>query len=139
MRYLLSNAQTEATTTRDILAIASGLGAFLILHIGYIYLEVWITNAFWAMVCLFFATPVLSGGVTGYLARRQPFLSLVVLGVAVAACIGGLRLLGSWLGIRTGVGGLTSSVTLGVFSLIFVLPMVVIGGAIGAFISRARA
>jgi choline-glycine betaine transporter len=125
--------------TRDILAIASGLGAFLILHIGYIYLEAWITNAFWVMACLFFATPVLSGGVTGYLARRQPFLCLVVLGVAVAVCIGVLRPLSSWLGIRMGVGGLSSSVTLGVFSLIFVLPMVVIGGAIGAFISRARA
>ena len=125
--------------TRDILAITSGLGAFLILHVGYIYLEASITNAFLAMAWLFFATPVLSGGVTGYLAQRQPFLSLLVLGVAVAVCIGVLRLLGSWLGIRTGVSGLSGSVTLGVFSLIFALPMVVIGGAIGAFISHARA
>ena len=124
---------------RDILAIASGLGAFLILHVGYIYLEASFTNAFLAMSWLFFATPVLSGGVTGYLARRQPFLSLVALGVAVAVCIGVLRVFGSWFGLRPGVDGLTGSVTLGVFSLIFVLPMVVIGGAIGAFIARARA
>jgi hypothetical protein len=124
---------------RDTLAIASGLGAFLTLHVAYIYLEASIMNAFLAMAWLFFATPVLAGGLTGYLAQRQPFLSLLVLGVAIAVCIGGLRWLGLWLGIRTGVSGLSGSVTLGVFSLIFVLPMVIVGGAVGAFISRARA
>ena len=124
---------------RDIFAITSGLGAFLILHAGYIYLEASITGAFLAMAWLFFAAPVLSGGVTGYLAQRRPFLSLLVLGVVVAACIGVLRSLGPWLGVRTDLGGFSGSVTLGVFSLIFVLPMVVIGGAMGAFISRARA
>jgi hypothetical protein len=123
----------------DTRAIVYGLGAFLILHVGYLFLGASITNAFLPMAWLFFATPFLAGGVTGYLAQRQPFLSLLVLGVAVTICVSVLHLLWSWLGLRTGEGGLSGAVTLGIFALVFVLPMVVIGGAIGAFISRAHA
>jgi hypothetical protein len=123
---------------RDGLAIAYGLGAFSILHVGYLFLEASITNTFIVMMWLFFATPVLAGGVTGYFAQRRPFPALLILGIAVACCVGILHLLGPWLGFGNGVGGLGGSVTLVVFSLMFVLPMVVIGGAIGSYISRAH-
>ena len=122
----------------DIRAIVYGLGTFLILHVGYLFLEESITDAFLPMMWLFCATPVLAG-VTGYSARRQPFLSLLVLGVAVTICISVLHVLWSWLGLRRGAGDLSGAVTLGVFSLIFVPFAVVVGGAIGAFISRAHA
>jgi hypothetical protein len=130
--------QNQAPMVRDSLAIACGLGAFLILHIGYLFLEVSITNGFMAMAGLFFAAPVLAGGVTGYFAQARPLRALLVLGVAVAICVSMLHLLGPWLGFRNGVGGWGGSVTLGVFLLAFLLPMVVIGGAMGSFISRAH-
>lgn len=123
---------------RDGLAIASGLGAFLILHVGYLFLEASITNAFMVMMWLFFATPILAGGVTGYLAQGRPFLALLILGMAVACCVGILHLLGAWLGFGKGVAGAGGTVTLVVFSLVFTLPMVFIGGAIGSYISRAH-
>lgn len=123
---------------RDGLAIAYDLAAFLILHVGYLFLEASITNAFMVMMWLLFATPVLAGGVTGYFAQGRPFLALLILGVAVACCVGILHLLGPWLGFGKGVGGLGGSFTLVVSSLVFVLPMVVIGGAIGSYISRAH-
>jgi hypothetical protein len=131
--------ETQVPVIRDSLAIAYGLGAFLILHVGYLFLEASITNGFMAMAWLFFATPVLAGGVTGYFAQTKPFSALLVQGVAVAICVSMLHLLGPWLGFRDGARGLGGSVTLGIFSLVFLLPMVVIGGAIGSFISRAHA
>jgi hypothetical protein len=123
---------------RDARAIVYGLGVFLILHVGYLYLEASITNAFLPMVWLFFATPVLAGGVTGYFAQRQPFLSLLVLGIAASVCVGLLHMLWTWLGLHNSVGGLSGSVTLGIFSLVFVLLAVIVGGAVGAYISRAH-
>jgi len=130
--------QSQSTAIRDGLAIAFGLGAFLILHVGYIFVQASITNAFMAMVFLYFATPVLVGGITGYFAQRQPLPALLVLGVAVAISVGVLHLLGPWLGFPTGAGDLGGSVTLAMFSLVFALPMVVIGGAVGSYISRAH-
>ena len=123
----------------DTRAIIYGLGAFLILHVGYLFLETSITNAFLPMMLLFFATPVLAGGVTGYFVQRQPLICLLVLGIAVTICISVLHVLWSWLGLRTGAADWSGAVTLGVFSLIFVPFAVIIGGAMGAFISRAHA
>jgi hypothetical protein len=62
-----------------------------------------------------------------------------VLGLAVTIGIGVLHLLWSRLGYRPDVGGSSGSFALGVFSLVFVLPAVVVGGAIGAFISSVHA
>ena len=64
--------------------------------------------------------------------------ALLVLGLGVAPGVSMLHLLGPWLGFRNGVGGLGGSITLGVFSLVFLVPRVSVGGAVGSFISRAH-
>ncbi len=47
--------------SNDGLAVIYGLLAFLMLHVGYLYADAAIENAFLAMMWLFFATPVLAG------------------------------------------------------------------------------
>lgn len=66
---------------------------------------------------------------------RQPFGSLLVLGGLATIGVSVLHLLWPWLGLRADLGGLRGAVKLGILSLLFVLPMVVVGVAIGAYIS----
>lgn len=52
---------------------------------------------------LFYAAPVVSGAVTGYVARRHEFVSLLFLGVIDAACLRGAKFhfLGTWFSFRS--------------------------------------
>lgn len=123
----------------DSRAIAFGLAVFLCLHISYLFLETAIKDALLPMVWLFFATPVLAGVVTGHFARRRPFVSLLVLGVLVAICVSALHLLWPWLGLRADMAPGQGVAALGVMSLMFMLPLVIVGGAVGVALPRAKA
>jgi hypothetical protein len=124
--------------SRDSLAVIYGLLAFLMLHVGYLYADAAIENAFMAMMWLFFATPVLAGSITGYFAQRRPLLCLLALGAAIAVSVSLVHAYRVGLGIRSPAGGLGGTVALGVFSLVFQLPMALIGGAVGAYVARTR-
>lgn len=119
-------------------AIMYGLGVFLCLHLGYLFLETALARAFVPLVYLFFATPVLAGALTGYLARRRPLASLVVLGVLVALGVSTFHVLWAWLGLRADAGGGEGAARLGLLSLLFALPMVIVGGAVGVAFADAK-
>ena len=123
----------------DVRAVGYGLGCFVILHIGYLCLEALASNVFFAMLWLFVATSVLSGGVTGYLAERRRFVSLLVLAIGVVACVCLLHFVRSWFGLPSVAGGSSGVMALVAMCLTFIVPAVVIGGAIGASISRVHA
>jgi hypothetical protein len=123
----------------DSRAIAYGLGFFVVLHVGYLYLERLAMNLFFAMLWLLVAASVLSGVVTGYLARRSVFASLLVLGIGVATCICLLHLVRSWLGLPNYGVDLSGVAALAVACALFIIPAVLIGGAIGSSLSPAHA
>ena len=123
----------------DFRAIAYGLGCFVILHVGYLYLERLAMNLFFAMLWLLVAASVLSGVVTGYLARRRVFASLLVLGIGVVTCICLLHVVRSWFGLPNDGGDLSGVAALAFTCALFIIPAVLVGGAIGSSVSRAHA
>ena len=123
----------------DVRAIAIGVGFFAVLHISFLFLEAQARGLFVPLALLFAATTVLSGMVTGYLARRRQFISLLLEGAGVSVCVGSLHLVRNLAGLRSDViNGWNGAATLVLFCLIFVVPLVVLGGAIGASIAPKR-
>ncbi|MFO1304961.1 MAG: hypothetical protein U1F54_14600 [Burkholderiales bacterium] len=84
------------------------------------------------------AAPLAAGFICGYRARHRPVVALLVLGVIGAICVGTLNLAIGALGVPTDFGGATALPLVIGLSLLTIIPLVVVGGAVGAKVRDAK-
>jgi len=121
----------------NIRAIATGMVVFVVLLTAYFALVTWVRDAPPFVAFLSYAVPVAGGCVTGFMVRHREFVALLVLGVAAAIYQGILNFVWGWLGLPTDLGGLRTLPWVVGLSLVTIVRLVVVGGAIGSFLQRA--
>ena len=121
---------------RDLRAYVIGVSVFVVLTIAYLTLITSSSNVpeyvGWTFLAMGYAAPLVSGFVCGYLAQQRQFLTLLALGISAAVCLGGLNFASGALGFPVDLGGLGGMPLVVGLSLFTVVPLVVVGGAVGA-------
>ena len=122
--------------TQDLRAFTVGVGVFAVLTVAYFAFVTWVRDVpqfigRFAFV-LEYGAPLVSGLVCGYLVQKRQFLTLLVLGISAAVCLGGLNLAWGALGFPTDLGGSGNLPWVVGLSLFTVVPLVIVGGAVGA-------
>jgi hypothetical protein len=128
----------------DLRAFLAGLAASVATNIIFFALVTlgWSDSQLfaWAVVAVGYAAPLLGGFVYGYLVQEDHFVALLVLGIASAVCAGSLNFVLGELGFPVDMVGLGNLPWVIGLSLLAIVPLVVIGGAVGAELHRgARA
>jgi hypothetical protein len=125
----------------DLRAFLLAVGVFVTLMVAYFALATVLREVpeplGTLVLAAWWAAPLVSGFLCGYLVRRRQVLVLLTLGVVGAACLGGINLAAGALGISTDLGGLANLPWVVGLSLLTIIPLVVIGGAIGAKLRNA--
>jgi hypothetical protein len=131
------STSSDSVGAPDFRAIGIGVVFYSALQFAFLFLEAQAERMFLPLIWLFFATPVLAGMVTGYLVRRRRLPSLLLEGAAISVCTGALHMMRGVAGLPGNVA-LSGTAALVLFCLLFVLPLVVVGGAIGASVAPKR-
>ncbi len=119
----------------DLRAVAVGIGVFVVLTVAHLALETWtpmLSAPFgWLAIGMVNATPFVSGFVCGYLLQSRRFLPLLVLGIGASLCLGALNFGWGLIGFPVDLGGIRNVPWVIGLSLLSVIPLVALGGAIG--------
>ena len=126
---------------RDIQAFTAGLSVFFLLVLAYFLLAAASGNSVspvlgWSITSLQYAAPLVSGAICARIARDRQFLALLALGVAASVVVGVLNFALSALGLPADLGGVANLPWVIGLSLFVQLPLVLVGGAISAFLAR---
>jgi hypothetical protein len=106
---------------RDFRAFAIGLAVYTALSVLYFAAP---------LFPLYFAIPVISGGVVAYLSGRRQFAAVFSLGVVGAAVGAALNFVASSLGAPSDFRRASDIPFVAVMSLLYQVPLVLIGGAV---------
>jgi hypothetical protein len=124
------------TVPPELRAFLTGLAIFLVLTLGYFLLIAGVRSdnqlLGWFALAIEFSASLLAGFVCGRFVQRRQFATLLVLGVASALSLGVLNYLWGALGFPSDLGGLGNLPVVIGLSLLTVVPLVVVGGAVGA-------
>jgi hypothetical protein len=122
--------------SRGIRGFLTGLAVFVAMNVLYLALLTWTPSDSqslgWLVLGVEFAAPLLAGFVCGRLTQQHQFVTLFVLGIAAAACLGALNYGWGALGFPGDLAGLGNVPMVIGLSLFAVVPLVVVGGAVGA-------
>ena len=126
--------------TGDLRAFAIGVGVFVVSYAAFLALGTWVRDVppsvGWLILAAGYAAPLVSGFVCGYIAQKWQFLTLLALGIGAAVCLGGLNFAWGELGFPVDLGGSRNLPWVIGLALLTVVPLVVVGGAVGATLQR---
>ncbi len=106
---------------RDFRAFAIGLAVFTALYSVFLLLPVY---------PLFFAIPLIAGGVVAYLSGRRQFAAVLSLGVVGSGVVAVLNFAASAIGLPSDFPGASSIPLVAALSLLYQVPLVLVGGAV---------
>lgn len=122
----------------DLRAFGFGLVAFVLLTVAYLGGGSMVRDPpqviAWAIAASIYVAPALAGFVCILRRPKHQFQTLLVLGLAASAALGVLNFAWGELGYPVDLGGADQILLVTGLSLIAVVPLTVVGGAVSAFV-----
>jgi len=114
---------------RDLRAFAIGLAVFTALYAVIFLVPVY---------PLYFAIPLIAGGVVAYMSGRRQFAAVLSLGVVGSGVVAVLNFAASALGVPSDFPGASNIPLVAAFALLWQVPLVLVGGAVVGLWLRGR-
>jgi hypothetical protein len=114
---------------RDLRAFAIGLAVFTALYAAFLLVPIY---------PVYFVIPLVCGGVVAYLSGRRQFAAVLGLGVVGSGVVAVLNFAASALGYPSDFPGASSILLVAGLSLLWQVPLVLVGGAVVALWLRWR-